>query len=120
MMRYSLVALFMVLSVTACVEEEHPPIAEDKMMAIMEDIHMAEVYSTMVNESIEHTNNKNIDSLVKYYNIVFQAHDITLEQFDSSVRWYANHPKDFDSLYVNMLPKLNELEGLLANKNQPE
>lgn len=115
MMRYSLLIACMVFFITACKEAEPPHMPREKMLAVLEDIHMAEVYSSIIDAGEERTTNKNIDSLVKYYNIVLDAHNITLEEFNQSMEWYARHPAELDSVYVNMLTQLNELDGILSN-----
>ena len=117
MMRNILLFLLFIVLASSCKHEEPPHLPREKMIDIMKDIHLAEVYSSMVDASEERTTNKNMDSLVKYYNIVFNTHNITQEDFNKSVDWYAKHPKELDSVYTHMLTHLSELDGLLSNTN---
>ena len=116
-MRYSVAFLVMMLCCLSCKEEEQPHLSREEMMKVLQDVHLAEVYSTMVDFGEERTTNKNLDSLAKYYNVVFQAHGITQEEFNASAEWYAQHPNELDSVYTKMVTSLNELDGMMSNKN---
>lgn len=91
-----------------------PPIHRDKMVQIMTDIHLAEVYSTMVNDSAGGITNKNMDSLAVYYSKIFKSHEVTEEDFKESMDWYTRNVTELDTVYINMLSELSTKEGVLS------
>lgn len=106
--------LFLVFTVTfvACEQnEEAPHLPREKMVDILSDIHMAETYSTMVNDSMQRTTNKNLDSLAVYYAAILEHYKVSVEEFDTSMFWYRQHPEELDSVYTRVMTRVNELEG---------
>lgn len=106
-------ALCAVLLLPACKEEAEQHMSPEKMKDVLTDIHFAEIYSTMVNDSLHKTTNKNIDSLRVYYKSILEHHDITMEELQSSLHWYADHPVEMDTVYINIQNELSTIEGML-------
>ena len=53
-----------------------------KMGRILTDVQIAEVYSTIIDDTASHyVTNRNLDSLKRYYNDIFTHHNITPEAF---------------------------------------
>lgn len=113
-MRKVFCALFMVvISLSSCKDEESKPadlIPREKMKVVLTDIHLAEVYSTMVNDS-SGIRNKNLDSLAYYYKTILAHHDVTFENFKESFYWYRQHPQELDTVYQDMMPIISTYEG---------
>lgn len=105
--------LFIAGFCTSCTQEEEKPLPREKMTELMTDIYLAEVYSSIVNDSTGLSANKNEDSLALYYKSVLNHHNITLEEFSKSLRWYSDHPAELDSVYINLLNELSTMEGLV-------
>lgn len=105
--------LFIVGFSISCTQEEEKPIPRDKMTEVMTDIYLAEVYSSIVNDSTGLSVNKNEDSLALYYKSVLNHHNVSLEEFSNSLRWYSDHPTELDSVYINLLNELSTMEGLV-------
>lgn len=101
-----------VLLLSACKEEELPHIPREQMTNLMMDIHTAEVYSTMVNDSLHQSLNKNMDTLAYYYKSILNHHNMTMDELKDNLQWYGQHPSEFDSVYVNILAEISTLEGL--------
>ena len=88
---------------------DKPPIAPKRMEAILYDVQMAEVYSTMAGkDSTKDFAQKNEDSLAVYYASIFRHYGISAGEFKTAVEWYRAHPADLDSIYTKMLPKMDE------------
>lgn len=113
MIRIFLLILFCTVLLPACKEAEAPHLPREKMLAVMTDIHLAEVYSTMVNDTSHKTVNKNMDSLAYYYKSVLKHHNVTVDEFRNSLNWYAKNPQELDSVYINVMAEISTLEGVL-------
>lgn len=114
MMRSLIITLFCCLSFYACKEQEGTHISREKMVGIMGDLHLAEVYSTMVSDSLHRATNKNYDSLALYYKSILAHHKVSMEDFKSSLHWYSAHTEEMDSVYVKVLTDISVLEGMLG------
>lgn len=107
--------LFFLCSGLACAQKEtQAPIASEKMGKILLDIHLAEAYSIGLGDSSESGPKrfeKNYDSLKLYYATILAHHQLSLDEFYTSLNWYRDHPGIMDTLYLDML------EDLLAEKS---
>ena len=92
--------------------KDKPPVPAGKMEAIFLDLHIAEAYSSMLDDSLHQSRNKNLDSLAVYYTDVFSHHDITKEQFLEGVNWYKKHPEEMDSFYRGVITEAGKLESI--------
>jgi len=108
-----LAAILLTGFLSSCTEQEQSHLPPGKMTEVMTDIYLAEVYSSVVNDSAGISVNKNMDSLAMYYKTVLHHHGISLEEFSNSLRWYSDHPTQLDSVYINVLNELSTMEGLL-------
>lgn len=116
---FLLYILFTVCIVSSCADSETKPLSRDKMTAVMTDIYMAEVYSSIVYDSTGISTNKNKDSLALYYKTVLHHHGITYDEFSASLRWYSSNPHELDSVYINILDELSTMEGMI-NAGAPQ
>mgnify|MGYP006291638771 CR=1 FL=1 len=77
---------------------------EDKMVDVMVDVHMAE--AVLRNKRIS---GDELDKLTSdYYSKIFSKHEITQQQFDSSIVYYEDHIKDFNEIYEKVIVRLNK------------
>lgn len=96
----------------ACSEKkEQAPIPMPKMEKILTDLHIAEIYSTMLDTSAIKRNDKNIDTLAVYYKDVLNHHKVSLEKFKEGMEWYKAHPGDIDSCYKHMIADIVKVPG---------
>ena len=68
-------------------------LSHDEMVAILLDVHVAEATMKVVDSRAKRIEKQ------EYYNIVFEKHNTTKEQFDKSLDWYAHHPKELVEIY---------------------
>ena len=95
-----------VLLLTGCAQQSaHLP--PDKMVPLMVDLHLADAYSGLIRDSLGMALGKNYDSLARWTKIIFAKHQVTREQFGSSMDWYRDHPLELDSLYAHIIPALD-------------
>lgn len=94
--------------------KENAPISREKMTSILLDVHFAEAYSSMLkSDSLQKKhNNKNIDSLALFYKQILNKHQVSIDLFDSAMKWYSNHPQEMDSVYTHILPVLDSLKTI--------
>lgn len=114
MTRTILAALLFVVLVASCSEKELPHLSRDTMAKVLADIHLSEVYGTMVNDSLHKSVNRNMDSIAVYYKSILAHHNVTMEEFKSSIDWYSDHPSDFDSVYIEVQNQLIQLESAIS------
>lgn len=116
MIRVALLVVLLGLSASSCSNEEFTPIPREDMLSILSDIHLAEVYSTMVRDSLNQSVNKNMDSLSSYYKTILAHHNISYADLKKNMDWYSTHPADLDTVYINMLDEMSAMEGVLNPK----
>lgn len=117
-MRPILTIILCCVMMQGCKEQEQPHLPRQKMIDIMTDIHVAEIYSTMVTDSAHRTTNKNMDSLALYYKSVFSHHKVSTEDFQNSMKWYSAHPKELDTVYIGIMAEISTLEGVVGTLPQ--
>lgn len=105
---------FLLLLFTACKQKEVAEIPAPKMEKILQDIHIAEVYSSMVTDTNHRVAEKNKDSLAMYYNDILKHHNITADQFRDGIEWYKNHPAELDTVYGRMIKNMQPVEAALS------
>jgi hypothetical protein len=66
------------------------------MVVVLLDVHVAEAAMKIVDSSAKRIEKQ------EYYNTVFEKHNITKEQFDKSLDWYARHPKLLVEIYDDL------------------
>ena len=107
-----LLFLFLTVIIFSCKESSAPPISKEKMQTILQDLHIAESYSIIVNQdSLHQGNDRNYDSLAHFYKTIFAHHNIDREKFQNSLSWYKQHPEELDSVYARMIDGLTEIES---------
>ena len=114
MKRY-LIAVAACICMASCNDKKAADTAhlpQDKMEAILVDLHLAEVYSSMVSDSLHESRSKDMDSLAVYYKDVFAHHNVTMEEFEESFEWYRTHPGTLDSSYKQMIVTVGKLADL--------
>jgi hypothetical protein len=111
-MKQFLIASILVVLLAACNDDGNtPPVSTEKMGQILTDIQLAEVYSSMVDDSLHRVMPKNQDSLAVYYKEIFAHHQVTQEEFQKAMDWYKSNPEMLDSAYKVMINELTVKEG---------
>lgn len=118
-MKKTFIALFLLAGIlVSCKEEKDKDILpRDKMQRIIADLQIAEVYSTIIDDTASHyITNRNLDSLRRYYNDIFTHHGVTPEAVAKSLEWYKRNPDQLDSVYAKAVPELTKLEAKYPQK----
>ena len=118
--RYIAILLLCLLAACNSEEVEKAPVDTKKMTSILTDLQLAEVYSSMVDDSLHRIMPKNQDSLAVYYTEVLAHHGLTEEEFNEAIDWYKSHPMLLDTVYKNMVSALSMSEGMLKEWKDKE
>ena len=51
----------------------------------------------------------------RYYRKAFEKHEITRDQFDESINFYTENPKDMQEIYEKVLVELSKIKADLEN-----
>lgn len=110
-MKPYILSLTLLLCFAACKQNDQPPIPPQKMEEILTDLHYAEVYSMMLDDTLHQARSRNMDSLAVYYKDVLAHHKVSEDAFMQSMDWYKNHAEDIDSVYSHVLLRVSAAEG---------
>lgn len=103
--------LFIVLAnmVVGCDTRPSSVLSPEKMADVLFDIHRTDaVLSVMA----DHCTNAEKQ---EYYNSVFGKWDVTKQEFDRSLEWYAGHPDKIVLIYDTLRQRTDELQGNVEN-----
>lgn len=84
-------------------------IQPDDIVDILVDYHLSCAMGQLQGNYNEQSYNRAL-----YWNAVMQKHDITQEQFDSSMAYYYGHADVFDDIYKRVYDRLNEQYTLMG------
>ncbi len=95
------VFILVLISTSACRREEiKPSLSEQKMTAILVDIHIAE-------GAMQNLTQVKRDSLSGiYYEQIFEIHDIKPQDYVEMMQYLKKNPKKMEALYKKVLEKL--------------
>ncbi|HNQ13039.1 MAG TPA: DUF4296 domain-containing protein [Bacteroidia bacterium] len=82
-------------------------IAEDEMIQILTDVHLAETAFIMNNLKSKNPEN----AAISYYKFVFDKHKINREQFDASFRYYTARPAQYSLIYEQVLNEITQRQA---------
>ena len=105
-------ALAAVLLLTGCGHgRRNGVLSKSKMQDVLIDYHLAQglIAELERNERYQYQ---------EYYNYVFQKHNVSQEQFDSSLTWYARHPEELHDVYVAISEEITARKAVLADRLQ--
>ncbi|MCB0632566.1 MAG: DUF4296 domain-containing protein [Saprospiraceae bacterium] len=108
MTRYFEIFIFSLAIVFAgCAREEVEPIplATDKLIDVLIDVHVAEAMMDKLTAADQDTVGK------VYYRMIFREHGISKEDFDKSMDILREDPERLNAIYEQILDKLNVLEA---------
>ena len=81
------------------------------MISLLTDIQLIE--GAVSKKMIDRAANKKESS--RYYRKAFEKHGITRDQFDESINFYTENPKDMQEIYEKVLVELSKIKADLEN-----
>lgn len=106
-LRNIFLGIFILFSLTNC-SEDLPPMNEEKLQAILEDVYVAEI-AAKFNDSLMQLN-KELDTaaLMEAYARIYAHHNITGEELKDALDWYKDHPVHLDSVYRRIMDNYSD------------
>lgn len=90
------------------------------MVKVLTDMHLAEVYSQGIGDSVRNRFEKNYDSLSAFYISILKHHKLGFETFNETIAWYKERPAMMDSLYAKVLSNVVEIRSRAGIKDPEE
>ncbi len=106
-MKKYILALLTIIMLSCGSEKKHKPVLDKQQFKhMLIDIHLAD--GTLSAENVYRTGKNYRPSY--YYNSVFKKYNITPQQWDSCVAYYAENTAGFTEMYDKIIDSLNRLE----------
>ena len=104
---------FILIFVTSCQRSNVPDgiIDMGKMISVLTDVHVVDSYVSTAAYDTTTLPAKD------YYKVVYKKYQIDSLKFQKSLRYYSNQPELLDTMYYQVLRKLEKIEQL-ENMNQ--
>lgn len=87
-------------------------IPRNEMVDIITDMHL---YDAVMKEK-QKKHNKISEPEYYMYQAVMKKHDITREQFESSLKYYQQDLEDFDKIYEDVIERLSKMKAKVDSK----
>lgn len=97
---------FVLIFVAACNYKQPPAgiLKNDKMISVLTDIHLVDSY--LGSAAYDTTT----QPAANYYRVVYKKYKIDSLQFQKSLRYYSRQPEQLDTMYHQILQKLERME----------
>jgi hypothetical protein len=79
----------------------------DKMVELMVDIQLADAAADWQGK----TANEKKKKTEEYYSAVLQKHQLSREDFETSLDFYLLHPEEFEEIYKNVITELSKMQS---------
>lgn len=114
---YRIIAVCLVLLITACGEADKVPkdvLSKEKMRDVLLDLNMADAYAGQSEDGgLVLSDSIRVSRLKVYYRQILDLHKLTPEEFNHSYKYYEAHPNKFKSVYDMMMDKVtSEKSGM--------
>ena len=85
-------------------------LSENSFISLLKDIHLAEAKFEL-HKTKGMGNAKN--ELAHNYSTIYGTHEITLDDFDKTLDYYAQHPEQLEKIYTRVLEQLTKDRTIL-------
>ena len=112
-----ILTISLLVTLAACSESKLPPsevLSKEQMIPLIVDIE--------VSQAIYKLKFANKDS-INYHHLmddVFNAQNTSQEQFNSSLAYYAKHPKEMEEIYNQAIVQLTQKQAKVQSKREEE
>lgn len=107
MVKYIALLLFGVTLFSACKTKPKGILNEEKMVAVLTDIHIAE--GRLKTVSIFGDSAKSMAPVL--YDQIYKTHQITAQEFTTTYNYYQNNPKEFERIIDLVITELSKKES---------
>jgi hypothetical protein len=112
----SVLSLLVLFSVNCSGPAGKKRIPEKKFVNVLADIHLADGIGV---DQISNSSSLFVLDSASLYGSVFRKYNVTREQFDNTMTFYATHPDDCSRMFDKVIARLKMMEEELK-KNQQE
>ena len=85
-------------------------LSENSFIDLLKDIHLAEAkFELLKTKGIENAKNE----LAHNYSAIYETHQITADDFDKTIDYYAQHPEQLEKIYTRVLEQLTKDRTIL-------
>ena len=85
-------------------------LSENIFINLLKDIHLAEAkYELHKTKGMENAKNE----LAHNYSAIYKTHEITADDFDKTLDYYAQHPEQLEKIYTSVLEQLTKERTIL-------
>ena len=115
-MRKKVALVLCILALATACKNKAAHLPPGKMAPILAELHVADVLSSLVKDSLHSGPEKNYDSLALWTKQILHKHEVSMIEFNQSMDWYRDHPQELDSLYASVIPILEKMKTKPADK----
>lgn len=105
---------FLFILFFSCKQENNIPnevIPEEKMVEVITQLEITQAYLKIKSAALD-SNILNLNQhQTEILNTVLTQHSITQEEFNTSINYYATHPKRMEKIYSKAIEKLSEKQA---------
>ena len=85
-------------------------LSENIFINLLKDIHLAEAkFELHKTKGMENAKNE----LAHNYSTIYETHEITADDFDKTLDYYAQHPEQLEKIYTRVLEQLTKDRTIL-------
>jgi hypothetical protein len=85
-------------------------LSENSFIILLKDIHLAEAkFELHKTKGMENAKNE----LAHNYSTIYETHEITPDDFDKTLAYYAQHPEQLEKIYTSVLEQLTKDKTIL-------
>jgi hypothetical protein len=85
-------------------------LSENIFIDLLKDIHLAEAkFELHKTKGMENAKNE----LAHNYSTIYETHEITPDDFDKTLAYYAQHPEQLEKIYTSVLEQLTKDKTIL-------
>ena len=85
-------------------------LSENSFINLLKDIHLAEAkFELHKTKGMENAKNE----LAHNYNTIYETYEITVDDFDKTLDYYAQHPEQLEKIYTSVLEQLTKDRTIL-------
>ena len=85
-------------------------LSENSFISLLKDIHLAEAkFELHKTKGMENAKNE----LAHNYRAIYETHEITTNDFDKTLDYYAQHPEQLEKIYTRVIEQLTKDRTIL-------
>ena len=85
-------------------------LSKNSFIGLLKDIHLAEAkFELHKTKGMENAKNE----LAHNYSTIYETHEITPDDFDKTLAYYAQHPEQLEKIYTHVLEQLTKDKTIL-------